>query len=353
MGPDCGTAILNGVPLGFANVVRRGAIGVVGASGTGMQQVTCLIDRLGAGVSQAIGTGGRDLHAEVGGMTMIQGLEALAADPATQVIVVISKPPAAAVAKRVLDLAARSGKPVVVIFLGLDPKEVRGKNLHPARTLEEGALLAVRLSEGEAARSGADPLYRPFDAAKEAAGHPLKLQPGQYAVRGLFSGGTFCHEALLLLGEALGDIRSNIPLEKRLALTDVWHSEGHTAIDLGDDRFTRGRPHPMIDHRLRNERIVQEAQDPKTAVILLDVVLGYGSHPDPAAEMAPTLAEARRIAAAAQREIAFVASVCGTAGDPQNLARQEGALEAAGVRIAASNARAAKLAAALAQRGRA
>jgi succinyl-CoA synthetase alpha subunit len=336
MGPDCGTAIVNGVPLAFANVVRRGPIACVGASGTGLQQVTSLVDRLGTGVSQAIGTGSHDLSEAVGGITMLQGIEALAADPGTRVIVLISKPPAPRIAERVLAAASRVGKPIVVNFVGVDPAAIKGKNLHPAKTLEDAARAAAALARGKkpTARGGATP-----------PAPRLALRPGQRYVRGLYSGGTFCYEASLLLGEALGRVWSNAPVKKADKIDDVWRSREHTVIDLGDDVFTRGRPHPMIDHRLRNERIVAEAADPEVAVILLDVVLGYGSHPDPASEMIPALAAARARAAKGKRRIAFVGFVCGTAGDPQNLAAQEAALRKAGVALAASNAAAARLAA--------
>lgn len=329
MGPDCGTAIVDGVPLGFANAVRRGAIGVVGASGTGTQQVTTLVHRRGSGISQAIGTGGRDLHREVGGVTMLQGLERLARDPDTKVIVLISKPPAAEVAKAVLDAARRAGKPVVVNFVGSAQSGAEGK-LFFAKTLEEAATAAVALAKGR----------KPGRAALAAPKRPAtKFKAAQRYIRGLYSGGTFCYEACALLGDAW----SNAPVDASRKMKDVWKSRENTIVDLGDDVFTRGRPHPMIDHRLRNERLLAEAADPEVAVILFDVVLGYGAHPDPAAEMIPALAAARK----KNRSVAFVASVCGTDEDPQGLERQESALRAAGVLLAESNARAVMLASAL------
>jgi len=340
MGPDCGTAIINGVPLAFANVVRRGPIGCIAASGTGLQQVTSLVDRLGVGVSQAIGTGSHDLGEAVGGITMLQGIEALAKDKETKVIVLISKPPAPSVASRVLAAASRIGKPVVVCFVGADPATIKGKNLHPAKTLEDAARAAAALARGK------KPSAR--GAAKLALPR-IALRPGQRYVRGLYSGGTFCYEASLLLGEALGKVWSNAPVNKADKIADVWHSREHTVIDLGDDVFTRGRPHPMIDHRLRNERIVAEAADPEVAVILVDVVLGYGAHQDPAAEMVPAIKAAQARAKKGKRRIAFVGFVCGTAGDPQNLAAQESALRKAGVLLADSNAAAVRLAARIAR----
>ena len=328
MGPDCGTAIIDGVPLGFANAVRRGAIGVVGASGTGTQQVTCLAHRAGAGISHAIGTGGHDLSEEVGGITMLAGLEKLAADKDTKVIVLISKPPAPAVAKLILAKASRTGKPVVVNFIG---SQIDEPKVHSAHTLEEAAAAAVALSRG------LKPSYR-SPAIKAPR---IKFKASQRYIRGLFSGGTFCYEASALIGNAW----SNAPLDPKRRIKDVWKSRENTLIDLGDDVFTRGRPHPMIDHRLRNERLLAEAADPEVAVILMDVVLGYGAHPDPAGEMAPAIRKAHEIARKQRRTLAVVGFVCGTDEDPQGLARQEAALREAGMLLESSNARAALLAA--------
>jgi hypothetical protein len=247
---------------------------------------------------------------------MLAGLKLLAADRDTKVIVLISKPPAPAVAAKVIAAAARVRKPVVVNFIGADPA-VRGKNLHVARTLADAARAAVALAQGRKPPKG---------PAVSRVGALPRLGKSQRYVRGLFSGGTFCYEAEGILRAALGE---------------SWQAGGHTLVDLGDDVYTRGRPHPMIDHRLRNERIVREAKDPAVAVILLDVVLGHGAHPDPAAEMAPALRAARQ----ANRRVAFVGSVCGTGTDPQGLARQEAALRKSGVLLAPSNAAAARIAA--------
>jgi hypothetical protein len=298
--------------------------------------VTCLIDRLGGGVSQAIGTGGHDLSRDVGGITMLQGLAALADDAATKVIVLISKPPAPEIAARVLARAREAGKPVVVNFLGADPASIAASGLTPVKTLEDAALAAVALATDRKPESCAS-ISAPLDLPP--------LAPGQRYVRGLYSGGTLCFEAALLLGEILPDVYSNTPVGGARALENVWQSRAHTLIDLGDDVFTRGRPHPMIDHRLRNERLAVEAQDPQTAVILLDVVLGYGAHADPASVIAPVIEASIAQAAASGRHLAVVGFVCGTATDPQNLQRQEARLRAAGMRLAGSNAEAARLAA--------
>ena len=337
MGPDCGTAIVNGVPLGFANNVKKGSIGIVAASGTGLQQVSCLIDRWGGGISQAIGTGGRDLSTKVGGSTMIAGIDALAADSNTKVIVLISKPPSQDVAFKVLERAAKTDKPVVVNFLGSTVEVPAGAEVTEAKTLEAAAHAAVRLT-GIDVQTPA----RHLVTTGELATLTNRLSGSQKYVRGLYSGGTFSYEAMILLTEMLGPIHSAAPLASEQKLDNPWQSREHTVLDLGDDVFTRGRPHPMIDHRLRNERILQEAMDPETAVILLDIVLGFGSHENPAEDLAVAISEARR--ATTTNEPIFIGFVCGTKNDPQNLEKQETMMSEVGVLLMESNAQAARLA---------
>lgn len=326
MGPDCGTAILDGVPLGFANEVRRGGVGLVGASGTGLQQVTCLLDAFGAGVSQAIGVGGRDLHEEVGGLMMLAALERLLSDQGTEVVVLISKPPSPSVANRVLAAASAASKPVVINFLGGDGDAIRASGADPATTFEEAAEKAASLSMG-AAPSPLD--ADDADPAKLAAA----LAGGQDRIAGLYSGGSLASEAKVVLKGLLG---AEVAAAQQI-------------VDLGDDEYTVGRPHPMIDPRLRSEKIQEAGEDPKVAVILLDIVLGYASHPDPAGALIPAIQAARQAATRGGRGLAFVASVCGTPGDPQGLSGQRALLVDVGVHLAASNARAARLAGLVAQ----
>lgn len=354
MGPDCGTAIVNGRPLCFANVVRRGTVGVAAASGTGLQEVTCLVDRYGAGISQAVGTGGRDLkNAAVGGRTMLLAVAALAADPSTSVIAVISKPPAPDTARAVMDALSRSGKPCVVHLLGLQDPAVLGKlaaNIHIASDLEDCARRAAALARGEA--------YRPVEwdlpeaeidriVEREAAG----FAPAQKHLRGLYTGGTLADEALFLLQPLLGPVWSNNQTDPALVPPDPQVSRGHTIVDLGDDVFTVGRPHPMIDPSTRTDRLDKEAEDPTVAVVLLDLVLGYGSHPDPAGALAPRLEAARAKAASRGGRLSVVASVTGTPSDFQGLEDQRRKLEAAGAVVMPSNRQAARLAARILQKG--
>jgi succinyl-CoA synthetase alpha subunit len=342
MGPDCGTAIIAGVPLGFANAVRRGAIGVVGASGTGMQEVTCRIHQLGEGVSHAIGTGSRDVYEEIGGTTLLAGLDLLARDPATRVIVIVSKPPAASVAERALAAVRKSAKPAVVLFLGADLPG--GGNVHPAATLEQAAAVAVALARGAQPAAPGAASAAGFDAAV------ARLAPAQKFLRGLYSGGTYCTEAQLVWRGAGITTWSNAPLDKRLALPHHAASREHTAIDLGADEFTVGRPHPMIDFAARLERLAAEARDPAVAAIVLDVVLGYGAHADPAGALAPAVRAARAAAARDGRELLVLGFLCGTEEDPQRLSSQTATLAESGMLLAPGSTAAAALAARAATR---
>ncbi|MEW5989165.1 MAG: acyl-CoA synthetase FdrA [Chloroflexota bacterium] len=319
MGPDCGTAIVNGVGLGFANRVRRGWIGLVGASGTGLQAITSHIHNLGGGVSQAIGTGGRDLKAEVGGVTAHQSLDLLARDEATQVIILVSKPPAPEVAARLLAAAQAVGKPVVLYFIGQPPPGRQIGNVTFATSLREAAELAV---------TGNWQLVRDNDQS------PITnyLLPG--FVRGLFSGGTLAYEAVVGLQAVLAPLYTNVPITEAQRLPDSLRSQAHAILDLGADEFTVGRLHPMMDNDLRLRKLRQEAADPDVSLILLDVVLGEGAHPDPAAELAPAVAQAlasRGSADAAQLECVVI--VVGTDDDPQGLTGQVERLAQAGATV--------------------
>jgi FdrA protein len=316
MGPDCGTAIIAGVPLAFANAVPRGDIGIIGASGTGIQEVSCLVARAGRGVSHAIGTGGRDLKPEIGAITTLMAIDALDADAATRHIVLISKPPAEAIVRQVLDRVGRSRKPFTICFLGAEAVAA------PANTR---IVTSLR------------------DAAAAALGRPLPVraprpetQQTRGRVRGLFAGGTFCAEAQLVFLNAGLAVASNVPVPGAVAMADAADGVlgGHVMIDLGDDTYTRGRPHPMIDPAVRDAPLRAALADPDVAVVLLDLVLGYGAHPDPAGHLAGVLA-------ARKSDALVIASVTGTDADRQSRAGQVRTLVAAGVTVAESNADAA------------
>ncbi|NEE02136.1 FdrA family protein [Phytoactinopolyspora halotolerans] len=332
MGPDCGTAVISGVGFGFANVVRPGPVGIVAASGTGAQQLMSLLDASGAGISHCLGVGGRDMSDEVGALSTLTALDMLAADPATEVIVVVGKPPGRRAAEQVHEHAATLTTPVLFAMLGPGQPDLTAA----ARSAVETLGMPWQEPRSWAAPDDAAPTTPP--AADVAPRY----------VRGLFSGGTLCDEAMAVVAAELGPVYSNIPLRPEWSLgTDLQPMsaagvEHHVMVDFGDDALTLGRPHPMIDGSLRAHRMLAEALDPTCGVLLLDVVLGHGAHPDPAAELARVIAECRTIASRRGRELPVVVSLIGTAGDPQDLDRQAEALNGAGASVHLSNAAAAR-----------
>jgi FdrA protein len=325
MGPDCGTAIIGGVPLAFANRVPRGDIGVIGASGTGMQEIISLIAQNGRGVSQAIGVGSRDLGREVGGISTLMAIDLLDADPQTGHIVLISKPPHADSARAVLARVDQSRKSFTVCFLGAGEMPVP-KNARSVPTLRAAAEDAL-----------GSPLF-----ASRGVREDLTRRPG--AIAGLFCGGTLGSEAQLILLAAGRHVESNAPVPGAKPLGNAA-SGADRIIDLGADEFTRGRPHPMIDPTLRNAMLRSTSKDAGVAAILIDMVIGLGTHPDPAAEAVAALSSTGK------GRPYVIASVTGTEADPQVRSRQIATLERAGVIVAPSNADAAKLALALSNQG--
>ncbi len=329
MGPDCGTAIINGVALALANVVRRGDIGLAAASGTGIQEVTCLIDRFGGGISHAIGVGGRDLRKEIGGTMMCQAIRVLAADPSTKRLVLLSKPGDPEVMTKVLAEARASGLDVVACLLGGDEFGVNTPGMTFVGTLEAAAFAALGRES---------PVFELPTALRARVGG---LAPERRYLRGLYTGGTLCYETLFLLKDDL-DIHSNVALRPDLKLPYPARGAAHCCVDLGEDEFTRGRPHPIIDLALRLSRLADEMADPTVKVLLLDLVLGYGANRNPAAELAEALVSAGR--GLPDGGPVVLAHVCGTEADPQVLSEQEAMLRQAGAFLFPTNAQAARAA---------
>jgi FdrA protein len=321
MGPDCGTAIINGVPLAFGNKVPRGNIGIVGASGTGIQEIACLIAQSGAGISQAIGVGGRDLSERVGALSTLTAIDILDSDPETHHVVVASKPPDPEVARIVLCQISRSAKRFTICFLGAERIEAPS-NAAVAETLTAAAESAI----------GSQIVEKPFDF------NLLHPKPG--SIVGLYSGGTLCSEAQLVLKQAGRTVCSNSPVRGALTLSAA-DSGADQLIDFGAEEYTVGRPHPMIDPTARQQPLANALTDPTVAVVLFDVVIGYGAHADPAGAVASYILQTEN------RRAYVVASVTGTDQDPQVRSRQIAKLERAGVLVTSSNAYAAKLAASL------
>jgi FdrA protein len=336
MGPDCGTGILNGVGLGFANAVRRGSIGAIGPSGTGLQEFTCLVHHAGLGISHAIGTGSHDLSDDIGGITTFMALDRLEADPRTDVIVIVAKPAGPKTRLRLIERLEACLKPTVACLLGSPPPEVAGR-VAWTMTIDAAAEAAARLS-GRRPSSGAS------EAAAMAPPSPDPVRPSwkreQQYVRGLFAGGTLCYQSQQTMRQAGLTVRSNTPLDPKDVLGPYEPSRGHTLIDMGDDVFTLGRLHPMIDGSLRRQRIVTESTDPQTAILLLDFILGYNASYDPVGDVLEAIVEGQRTRPSDAGPLTVVASVCGTDDDPQGMGRQVEALRRAEVIVFPSNVRA-------------
>jgi succinyl-CoA synthetase alpha subunit len=346
MGPGAGTAILNNVALGFANVLPSGPVGIVSAAGTGLQEVSTLLARMGVGISQGLGTGGRDLNEKVGGIMMLEALKALINDNNTEVIILISKPPAKQVASSILELVASGDKPAVVCFMGGEIESFKGyRNVVTAETLQEAALQTARLV-GDIELDVGEIVSTETNSLKDQANLlKTRLVSQQKYVRGLFSGGTLCYETQVIWKNSFDmQIYSNAPLSSSKILPDSSKSIGNSFIDMGEEEFTVGRPHPMIDNDLRIRRIYQEARDSEVAVILLDMVLGYGAHDDPAGEIGVCIKEVKMQADLERRELIVICSVTGTKDDPQIREDQISKLIESGSIVCESNAAAAQLA---------
>ncbi len=336
MGPDCGTSLIGGVGIGFANVVRRGHIGAVGPSGTGLQEFTCQIHNAGLGISHAIGTGSRDLSDAIGGLTTLAALDALEADPETQAVALISKPAGSRALERIGERLANYTKPVIGCFLGTRFEPGRsGAGYWAAATIDD----AVRLAIAAATGSESSPEQNGGETAWLAQEHNA-WAPEQRYLRGLFAGGTFCYQAQYILREAGIAVYSNAPLDMKSKLSDPDRSRQHTVVDMGDEHYTLGKPHPMIDGTLRRRRILAEAHDPEVAILLLDFILGYNASQDPVGELLDAIVEAQQAAQARGGHLTVVASICGTEGDPQDLGLQARMLEEVGVRVFRSSAKA-------------
>jgi succinyl-CoA synthetase alpha subunit len=357
MGPDCGTAFLCGAGIGFANAVRRGPIGIVGSSGTGIQEFSCEVHRAGSGISHAIGTGSRDLSDAVGGISTMTGIDALETDPQTKVIAVISKPPGESATARLQERLARCSKPVVLCLVGAPAARGGSAPAGPVRrasTLDEAAALALHAA---GASGSAVPLRDAATAREMAEAEVSRMRSTQRHVRGLFAGGTFCYQAQAIFRDAGLTVHSNSPLHGMVELEDPRVSRESSLVDMGAEVFVEGRPHPMIDASLRRKRLEEEGEDSSVALILLDFILGAISSRDPAGDLADSIRRVRHAARARGDHLCVAASVCGTEEDAQGLSAQTGTLVDAGALVFSTAAEAAafscEVALALARRGRA
>ncbi len=330
MGPGAGTAMLAGTGLAFANRVRKGPVGILSAAGTGAQEVMSLLDRWGVGVSHVIGLGGRDLSPGVGGLMAESAIRALDADEGTETILLVSKPPAPEVAERLVNLPK---KPMVAALIGLREEIPAPKNIRVCNTLEQGACQILQVLK--------EPVPDLVGVVTEQLDKAIAgLDAKRTKLCGLYSGGTLCYEAMTIATKHLGPIYSNIPLDKSWTL-DKTPADGHVCLDLGEEEYTNGRPHPMIDTEARVAFLREQIKDPSVAAVLLDVVIGDGAHENPASVLAPVAGEI--VKSGAQ----VVVYVLGTGNDMQGFEAQRNAFRAAGCIVTETGARAALAASAL------
>jgi succinyl-CoA synthetase alpha subunit len=356
LGPGAGTSIINGVAIAFANAVRRGPVGIVASAGTGLQEVSSLIHNLGSGVSQGLGVGGGDVKNYVGGLMMKLGLKLLDQDEETKVLTIVAKPPEKETLESILQYVEKeTRKPIVFGFMGKFtlslPKGLVGR-ASAARSLHATALEAVRLVDEELYERGKEKLTIPYEKLLSML-QPYweELSPKQKYIRGLFTGGTLTSEALTLLDELKIELYSNAPLPGQKQLPDPFRSVENTIVDLGEEEFTAGRAHPMIDPTIRRLRLIEEAKDPEVAVVLMDFVLGYGSHIDPVGAHLPAIKEAQKIAEADGRKLVIIGYVLGVSGDPQGYESQIEKLRSVGAIVPPTNAVGVLSAAVVASRG--
>ena len=342
MGPDCGTSIINGVGLGFANRVRRGTVGIIGPSGTGLQEITCLLHHLGLGISHAIGTGTRDLKDEIGGLTTLLALDLLEKNAATQAIAIVSKPVGQKSLAALVNRLENGSKPVVACFLGETQLPTAHRSLlQYSDTIDDAAEKIYLRLLGKSS-----PFADQVD--QELVNREAQLfAPGQKYVRGLFAGGTFCYQSQHILKSSGFELYSNEPLDGVAQLPNPEQPLGHSLMDMGDELFTLGKPHPMIDGTMRSLRIRAEGHDPSVAILLLDFILGFNVSPDPVGEALDSILAAKSEAQSAGRHLTVVTSITGTEGDIQDIQLQRKLLEDAGVIVRPTNAAAARLCAAI------
>ena len=338
MGPDCGTSIIGGAGIGFANAVRKGTIGAIGASGTGLQEFTCQIHNSGLGISHAIGTGTNDVSDAIGGLTTFAALEALEDDPGTKIIAFISKPPGKKMLAKLLARLDGCPKPTICCFLGIDHLPETNKKVKFARTVDEAVQWAIYFEDDGPVVSKPTLTPEEFEWVKNER---ARWSPKQKYLRGVFAGGTFCYQSQQILQDAGVKVYSNAPLDSRFRLADPDQSRVHTLVDMGDEHYTLGKPHPMIDGMLRDQRILTESRDPEVAILFLDFILGYNASSDPVGELLDAIIQARDAVSLRCAHLTVVASICGTEDDPQDLNFQANLLQEQGFYVFHSNARAA------------
>jgi len=357
LGPGSGTSIINGKGIGFSNVVKEGPVGVVAAAGTGLQEVITLLDHCGIGVKQGLGVGGSDPKEKIGGLMMLEGIKLLEKDPDIDVIGIVSKPPSASIQEKIINYISQDAKKkYVVAFIGgrqFQDDRTKGRIIQVGSLASAVLAFAKHVGNEQFMNAKAKTRISQNDLFKMLEKEWIKLRDSQKYIRALYTGGTFTYEAQVILSGILpGPIYSNAPILDIREMASSLTSEANSIVDLGEEEFTQGRPHPMIDPTIRKLRILEEAKDPEVGVLLMDFVLGYGSHPDPVGAALREIKEAKDIAARDGRYLSVISHVCGATGDPQGYDSSIGKLQLAGSVVLPTNASAAVGAALVALRGK-
>ena len=319
MGPDCGTSIIHGKGLGFSNALEAtGDIGIIGSSGTGIQELSVLMDRNGLGVSYAIGVGSNDLKESINGIMSKQALNFL--KERCSAIAVVCKKPDPSVERALLE--SMGNIPSVFISLGSDKQYSSGNTYVTGNIDDAVSHLMSKIGKGRKIQQEA------FPKMKEP-GKDRKL------LRGFFVGGSLCYQAQAILHGKGIHVFSNAPADEQYRVEKDFDNL-NVCIDTGAEEYVAGKPHPMIDPVSRNSFLVRESSRNDVRVILFDIILGYGSAEDPVAGLDKM-----------KNGPVLVASICGTEKDSQGYQSIRKRLEDKGVVVFRSAARAAEYAASI------
>ena len=317
MGPEAGTSILNGTVFGFGNRVRKGSIGIIGASGTGIQESSTMIDLFGEGISHGIGVGGRDLRNDIGGMMTMKAMEIFENDPNTKAVLLVSKPVDNYIRNKIINKINNfSKKNYVLCLIGDNENSVDTAKIKFSKSIQMSVLKILKLLDDNVYKKTKDVVRNQInDSIKLSESLSKDLNEGQKFIRGFFAGGTLCYESKIILEQMIGKIYSNLSSDDEYSIKGNVSSKENTLIDFGEEEFTSARPHPIIDPLLRRNRILEDANDPNVGVIIIDIICGINAAKNTMAFHAETIKKAIEIAREQGRKLSVFTYICGTEND--------------------------------------
>jgi len=317
MGPEAGTSILNGTVFGFGNRIRSGSVGIIGASGTGIQESSTMIDLFGEGISHAIGVGGRDLRNDIGGMMTMKTMEVFEDDPNTKAVLLVSKPVGDDVRNKIINKINNfSKKNYVLCLIGDNENREDSAKIKFSKSIQISVLKILKYVNDDAYKKIKDVVRKQVDdSIKLAKSLSSDLNNDQRFVRGFFAGGTLCYESKIILEQMIGKVYSNLSSDDEYSIKGNAASKENTLIDFGEEEFTSARPHPIIDPLLRKNRILEDADDPNVGVIIIDIICGINAAKNTMAFHAETIKKAIENAKEKGRRLSVFAYICGTEKD--------------------------------------